>query len=99
MRPAGLAAFERRSDERSGIYSYEQRGAAELDPAYERQFRANEKVWDFFHAQPAWYRKAATWWVVSAKKEETRLRRLATLIDDSEHGRTVRPLTPPAKRG
>jgi len=98
MRPAGLEAFAQRTEDRSGTYSYEQRDAARLEPSYEREFRANEKAWEFFRAQPPWYRRAATWWVVSAKKEETRLRRLATLIDDSEHGRTVRPLTPPTKR-
>jgi uncharacterized protein YdeI (YjbR/CyaY-like superfamily) len=98
MHPAGLEAFAQRSEERSGIYSYEQRNAAELDPASERQFRANEKAWEFFQARPASYRKAAVWWVVSAKKEETRRRRLAALIDDSEHARTVRPLTRPADR-
>jgi uncharacterized protein YdeI (YjbR/CyaY-like superfamily) len=99
MRPAGLEAFERRTDDRSGIYSYERRDTAELAPAYERELQANEKAWEFFRAQPPWYRKAATWWVMSAKKEETRRRRLATLIEDSERGRKVRPLTPPAERG
>jgi uncharacterized protein YdeI (YjbR/CyaY-like superfamily) len=99
MHPAGLEAYAKRAEERSGVYSYEQRQAAKLDPAYERRFRANEKAWDFFQTQPAWYRRAAVWWVVSAKKEETRLRRLTTLIDDSEHRRAIRPLTRPAKRG
>jgi uncharacterized protein YdeI (YjbR/CyaY-like superfamily) len=93
MRPAGLAAFERRSGERPGIYSHEQRDAARLDEESERRFRANEKAWEFFQAQPPWYRKAAVWLVVSAKRAETRERRLATLIEDSEHGRTIRQLT------
>jgi uncharacterized protein YdeI (YjbR/CyaY-like superfamily) len=81
MRTAGLKAFEERAEEKSGLYAYEQ------------QFRANKKAWDFFQAQAAWYRRAAIWWVISAKKEETRLKRLATLIEDPERGRTIPPLT------
>jgi uncharacterized protein YdeI (YjbR/CyaY-like superfamily) len=98
MRPAGRKAFEARRDERSGIYSYEQRGKANLGREFERQFRSNTRAWEFFRAQPPGYRTTATYWVVSAKREETRRRRLATLIDDSAHERTVRPLTSPAKR-
>jgi uncharacterized protein YdeI (YjbR/CyaY-like superfamily) len=93
VHPAGLAAFEARTEEKSGIYAYEQRGGAELDRAGEQQFRANPQAWDFFQAQPAWYRNTAIWWVVSANKEATRRKRLATLIDDSAHGRTIGPLT------
>ncbi len=98
MHPAGRKAFEARRDDRSAIYSYEQRGQAKLGRAFERQFGSNTKAWEFFQAQPPGYRTTATYWVVSAKREETRRRRLATLIDDSAHGRTVRPLTSPAKR-
>jgi uncharacterized protein YdeI (YjbR/CyaY-like superfamily) len=93
MRPAGLKAFERRTDERSAIYSYEQRTKATLDPEAESSFRANKKAWAFFRARPPSYRRAATWWVISAKREETRQKRLATLIRDSQNGRTVGPLT------
>jgi uncharacterized protein YdeI (YjbR/CyaY-like superfamily) len=99
MRPAGLSAFEARAAERSGIYAYEQRNAAELAEEYERRFRANRAAWDFFQAQAASYRRTAIWWVVSAKREETRLKRLAALIDDSAHGRTIRPLTRPTRSG
>ena len=95
MRPAGLKAFEARTDDRSAIYSYEQRHAATLDPEHEREFRANAKAWEWFQSRPPSYRKTATWWVVSAKREETRLKRLRTLIDDSAHGRTIRQLTRP----
>ena len=98
MHPAGIAAFERRAPERTGTYSYEQRTAAALDHAYERRFRANSRAWIFFQSQPASYRKAAIWWVVGAKREETRLKRLQRLIEDSGHGRTVPPLTRPSKR-
>lgn len=92
MRPAGLKAFEKRTEQRSETYSYEQRNNVRLDEAYEQQFRANEAAWDFFQAQPPWYRRTATWWVVSAKKEETRQKRLATLIEDSQHGRHIAEL-------
>jgi uncharacterized protein YdeI (YjbR/CyaY-like superfamily) len=97
MHPPGLKAFDQRVTERSRIYSYEQRDAARLDDAQEKLFRANHKAWDYFQTAPPSYRKAAIWWVVSAKAEETRLRRLTKLIDDSERGRTVPPLTRPGK--
>ena len=90
MHPAGLEALERRSDERSAIYSYEQRKAARLDPKAERSFRANQEAWAFFQAQAPGYRRTAIWWVISAKRAETREKRLAVLIGDSEHGRTMR---------
>ena len=92
MHPAGLKAFERRTDERSAIYSYEQRKSARLEPGAERSFRANQKAWTFFQAQAPGYRQAATWWVISAKREETRKKRLATLIADSALGRAIGPL-------
>ena len=83
MRPAGLAAFERRSDDRTAIYAYEQRKAAELDAEQERRFKANAQAWAWFQAQPACYRRTATYWVISAKREQTRERRLEQLIEDS----------------
>jgi uncharacterized protein YdeI (YjbR/CyaY-like superfamily) len=94
MRPAGLMAFEVRKAEKSGVYSYEQRHLARLEPADEKKLRANRKAWSYFQASAPSYRKAAIWWVVSAKREETRLRRLEQLISNSEQGRTVPPLTP-----
>jgi uncharacterized protein YdeI (YjbR/CyaY-like superfamily) len=97
MTPAGLAAFERRDPARSGIYSFEQR-PAELDAASEQRFRANPTAWEFFQAQPPGYRRTALHWVASAKREETRQKRLETLIDDSAHGRRLAPLTRPARR-
>ena len=93
MRPAGLAAFAQRAEENSAIYAYEQRGAAQLDPAEDQLFRDSGPAWEFFQAQPASYRKTAIWWVISAKQAATRQKRLATLIDDSAAGRTIRPLT------
>ena len=68
MTPAGLRAFEQRSDDRSAIYSYEQRQKATLPPEFEARFQANAKAWDYFHKQAAWYRRTATYWVTSAKR-------------------------------
>jgi uncharacterized protein YdeI (YjbR/CyaY-like superfamily) len=93
MHPAGLQAFQKRKDEKSGIYSYEQRHNLQLSPAYEKQFRLNKKAWDFFQQQPPWYRRICTFWIMSAKQDETRGRRLARLIRDSENGRRVGPTT------
>lgn len=93
MHPAGLKALAERKAERSGIYAYEQRHLIELDEAQEKQFRRNKNGWQFFPAQPDWYRKTALWWVVSAKREETRAKRLSELIENSEQGRTIPPLT------
>jgi uncharacterized protein YdeI (YjbR/CyaY-like superfamily) len=98
MQPAGRAAFERREETRSQIYSYEQRSDAVLDDAAERAFRANERAWGFFNAQPPSYRRIAVYWVMTAKKEATRQSRLATLIDDSAHERRLKQLTRPEKR-
>lgn len=93
MHPAGLARFAERAPERSAIYAYEQDDRAVFDDEMEKQFRENATAWEFFSVQPPWYRRTATWWVVSAKREETRQKRLATLIEDSQHGRTIRSLT------
>jgi len=96
MRAKGAEAFERRTGKRSEMYAYEQRMGAKLSGVYERQFRANKKAWSFFQSHPPWYRRTASWWVISAKKEETRVKRLAQLIDDCEHGRTLAQLKRPA---
>jgi len=97
MQPAGLKAFERRTNERSAIYSYEQRQSARLSGAFDKQFRTNKKAWKFFRAQAPWYQRVAAFWVVSAKKEDTRLKRLTKLIEDSENKRTIPPLTRPQR--
>jgi uncharacterized protein YdeI (YjbR/CyaY-like superfamily) len=94
MKPAGLAAFEARTEARSAIYSYEQRHLAALDPGEDAAFRANEEAWSRFQALPPSYRRTAIYWVVTAKKPETRVRRLATLIEDSAAGRRLKQLTP-----
>jgi uncharacterized protein YdeI (YjbR/CyaY-like superfamily) len=97
MHPAGLAAFRRRDRERERLYSYESE-QPKLAPRYEKQFRARKKAWDFFSKQPPFYRRGATWWVMSAKKEETRERRLATLIEDSANERRIAQFITPSKK-
>jgi uncharacterized protein YdeI (YjbR/CyaY-like superfamily) len=92
MRPAGLAAFERRSEDRTGVYSFERGGEAALPPEYEERLRANPAAAEYFAARPPWYRRTATHWVISAKREETRMRRLAQLIEDSAAGLDIKPL-------
>jgi uncharacterized protein YdeI (YjbR/CyaY-like superfamily) len=93
MMPAGLAAYEARTPDRTGVYSFENRHSARLEPEHERRFRAAPAAWDFFNAQPPSYRQTATHWVVSAKRPETRSRRLDTLIADSAAGRRIALLT------
>jgi uncharacterized protein YdeI (YjbR/CyaY-like superfamily) len=93
MTPPGLAALERRDEKRSGVYSFERGEAAKLDAEQERRFRAAAGAWEWFQSRPPSYRRAALHWVVSAKRAETRERRLATLIEDSANGRTIKPLT------
>jgi uncharacterized protein YdeI (YjbR/CyaY-like superfamily) len=91
MHPTGLKAFQERRENRSGIYSYEQR-QAQLPEEYSAKLEQDKPAWDFFQAQPDGYRKAVMWWIVSAKKEETRLKRLDQLIEDSAQSRMVPPL-------
>lgn len=88
MQKPGLAAFEKRDPGKSQRYSYE-RYNCKLETAHEIQFKANARAWRFFCAQAPRYRRTTTWWVVSARREETRLKRLATLMADSEGGRTI----------
>ena len=82
MWPAGLEAFAARIENRSGIYSYEQR-SAELPEPYSGKLKKNKTAWDFFQAQPPSYRKMISWWLVSAKKDETRSERLKKLMKAS----------------
>ena len=92
VHPAGLKVFQRRDEKKSLLYSYEVR-ERHLDAAYEKQFRASPTAWEFYQAQAPWYRRVSCYWVMSARREETRLRRLATLIEDSAHGRRIKQLT------
>jgi uncharacterized protein YdeI (YjbR/CyaY-like superfamily) len=98
VRAAGRAAFEAREAKKSGVYSFEQREAVAFEPALERRFRANRTAWTFFRAQPPGYRRLATFYVMSAKRAETRLRRLETVIGLSEAGRRLEPMKPRDKQ-
>ncbi|HBB87055.1 MAG TPA: bacteriocin-protection protein [Blastocatellia bacterium] len=92
MAAAGENAFVARKENRSGIYSYEQRSAELIEP-YAGKLRRNKAAAKFFASQPPSYRKAANWWVISAKQEETRLRRLEKLISLSAAGQTIPQFT------
>ena len=88
MTPAGEAAFAARRDDPSAL-TYERRHEAAFDREQEAAFRADEAAWTWFSDQSASYRQLATFWVVSAKRPETRERRLATLIECSAEGRRI----------
>jgi uncharacterized protein YdeI (YjbR/CyaY-like superfamily) len=90
MRPAGLAAFEKRDRDKVGVYSFE--NDAQLAPDYEARLRANKAAADYFDSRPPWYRRTAIHLVMSAKREETRERRLEQLIEDSAAGRDIKQL-------
>ena len=94
VEPAGLRAFEARKPEKTGVYSFEQRRAPALAPDALKSFKADADAWRFFQAQPPGYRRLTTWWVVSAKQEATRARRLKMLIDHSAEGRRIDLLRP-----
>lgn len=91
MRPAGVTAFEARTAARTAVYSYERDAAAFTDDELAR-FQADPTAWMDWQGRPPYYRKAITHWVTSAKRPETRKRRLDTLIADSAAGRKVGPM-------
>jgi uncharacterized protein YdeI (YjbR/CyaY-like superfamily) len=88
MQPAGLKAYAARKENKSGIYSYEQRSAELVEP-YLGKLKRNKAAWKFFQAQPPGYQKLMNWWIVSAKLEGTKLKRLAQLIEYSAAGRRL----------
>lgn len=92
MQPAGLAAFEKRREERSGVSSFEQ-NSHKLAPAFEKKFKANKKAWNYFTSKAPWYQRTSIHWVMSAKQEATALKRSETLIIDSENEKTIALLT------
>lgn len=91
MTPAGMAAFDRRNAEKSAIYSYERKHAT-LDASFLKKLQADKKVWAYYSAQPPHYRRTTGHWIMSAKRDETRERRLATLIECSRKGEWIAPL-------
>jgi uncharacterized protein YdeI (YjbR/CyaY-like superfamily) len=105
MTPAGQRAFAARTEARTGVYSFERNQAAVLSPAHELTLRADARAAAYFDAQAPWYRRAATHWVISAKREETRDKRLAQLVEACAAGEPIAPLrrpvgkaSPPAPR-
>jgi len=96
VHPAGLRVFRQRDEKKSKLYSYEV-GSCQFTAAYNKLFRANPTAWEFYQAQAPWYHRVSCYWVMSAKREETRLRRLATLISDSANGHRIKQLTANAK--
>ena len=93
MQPAGLKAYANRAEEKTGIYTFEQSRETPLPEAYADRFRSNRPAWAFFKKQAPWYQRTAVRWVLDAKREETRGKRLSTLIADSAEGRTIALLT------
>jgi uncharacterized protein YdeI (YjbR/CyaY-like superfamily) len=98
MAPAGRRAWALRPEAEDASHSFETRASPRLSPKHERSFRAARAAWAWFQGRPPGYRRTAVHWVVSAKREETRARRLAQLIASSAAGRTIPPLTPPSRR-
>lgn len=89
VHPAGLRVYRERDESRAGLYSFEQDEIA-FDAAQAANFAAREAAWTWFQSQPLGYQRQATWWVVSAKRPETRERRLAQLIEDSASERRLK---------
>lgn len=96
MRPAGIEAYERRDPKRTGIYAFENR-PREFSPELEKAFRKNKTAWNFFEAQPTGYKRVIVFWIMEAKKEETRMKRFNKLIDLSEQGLRLGLLQPKKK--
>lgn len=93
MKPPGLKVFEERDKKRTNLYSFEQQKNPKLPAILEKKFKANKKAWKYFSSQAPWYQRTSTWLVISAKQEETKLKRLNELIDHSEQERTIPQLT------
>jgi uncharacterized protein YdeI (YjbR/CyaY-like superfamily) len=92
MKPEGLAAFEKKEDHRSKIYSYE-KSPSILPSDFEKKLKANKKAWKYFQSLAPSFQKLSIHWVMSAKQEKTKLARLERLIADSESGSKIKPLT------
>lgn len=97
MHESGLHVFNNRDKKMAGLYSFEQK-EIKFTPALSKLMKANKKAWEYFCKAPPGYRKTAAWWVISAKQEETRLRRMKVLIADSAAGRRIALLAPAKKK-
>lgn len=96
MRPAGIEAYKRRDPKRTGIYAFENR-PREFSPEFEKAFRKNKTAWSFFEKQPAGYRRVIVFWVMEAKKEETRIKRFKQLVEVCEKGLRLGQFQPKSK--
>lgn len=92
IQPAGEEAFKKRKEKNSGRASHEQTKTIKLDKEYEVKLKANKKAWEFFQSLPPGTRKQSIWYVISAKQEKTRQKRLGILIESSEAGDKIPPL-------
>jgi uncharacterized protein YdeI (YjbR/CyaY-like superfamily) len=88
MKPAGIAAFEKRKEEKSAVYAYENE-LKQFSGEFEKRFQANEAAWNFFESQANWYRKQMISWVMTAKQEATREKRFTKLVAESASGRKL----------
>ncbi|HSH64652.1 MAG TPA: YdeI/OmpD-associated family protein [Bacteroidia bacterium] len=91
MQTAGLEAYKHRKQSKSAIYTYE-REPIQLDKEFEKKFKTNKAAWKYFQSKAPSYKKSAIDWVMRAKQEATRIKRLETLIRDSEAGQKIKPL-------
>jgi uncharacterized protein YdeI (YjbR/CyaY-like superfamily) len=96
MQPAGVEAYERRDPKRTGIYAFENR-PREFSPEFEKAFRKNKAAWTFFEKQPPGYKRVIVFWVMEAKKEETRMKRFKQLVELSEKGLRLGLLQPKSR--
>jgi uncharacterized protein YdeI (YjbR/CyaY-like superfamily) len=92
MKPEGLKAFSFRKESKSKIYSYENT-AVEFDKSFEEKFKSNRKAWLYFQSMPPSYKKITTRWVMSAKQEATRIKRLKELIHDCALGKKIKAMS------
>ena len=97
VQASGMEAFKERIEEKTGVYSFEQ-NSHKLSSAFEKKFRSNKKAWKFFTSKAPWYQRTCIHWVMGAKQEATRLKRMETLINDSENEKTLRQLTRTTKK-
>jgi uncharacterized protein YdeI (YjbR/CyaY-like superfamily) len=88
---SGIKVYKMRDKKRAGLYSFENK-EHKLGAAFGKKFKANKKAWEYYSNMPPWYRRTSAFWVISAKKEETKLKRLEELIRDSEAGRKIKSL-------
>ena len=91
VKPSGLEVFKQRDEKKTNRYSFEQK-KAKFPSEFEKKFKINKKAWKYFQTLPPSAKRLSTWWVIGAKREETKLKRLEVLIQCSEEKRKIPPL-------